>query len=53
MQGGEKKVGTEDKSLRGEVKRWQEVAGLGGTGQDVEEVAKYRRALYYRHLTPN
>jgi mono/diheme cytochrome c family protein len=49
----EKKLVTDDKSLRREVNRWQDVAGLGWTGQDVEEVAQYLRALYYRHLTPN
>ncbi len=49
----DRKVVTDAKSLRREVRQWQEVAGLGWDEHDIEEVAQYLQALHYRHLPPD
>jgi mono/diheme cytochrome c family protein len=39
-------------SLRAEVERWQRVSGLGWSGEDVREVARYLNARYYDFPEP-
>lgn len=41
---------TGSRSLRSEVNRWQQVLGLGWGKEDIDEVAQYLQALYYRDL---
>ena len=48
----EKKLVTDWTSLRSEVRRWQEISGLGWSNKDIEEVAQYLNALHYRLATP-
>jgi len=44
----DKRVVTDWASLRLEVRRWQDVAGAGWGNEDIEEVARYLNALFYR-----
>ena len=48
----EKRSVTDWKSPQAQVRRWQGVAGLGWTEEDVGEVARYLNALYYRLPNP-
>jgi mono/diheme cytochrome c family protein len=45
----EKKLVTDWKSLQTEVSRWQGIAGLAWTDDDVAAVARYLNALHYRY----
>ncbi len=49
----DKKQVTDWNSLRVEVRRWQERAGLGWNDDDVAEVARYLNALHYRYPLPD
>ena len=50
----DKKAVADWPSLRSEVRRWQEVAGLGWSDDDVAAVARYLNALhYYRYPAPD
>lgn len=49
----DKRVVTDWKSLRLEVRRWQDVAGAGWGNKDIEEVARYLNALHYRFPAPH
>lgn len=44
-----KKLATDWISLKGEVRRWQEISGLGWVEDDIAEVARYLNALYYHY----
>jgi mono/diheme cytochrome c family protein len=48
----DKKLVTDWASLQSEVRRWQEVSGLGWSKEDIAEVARYLNALYYRYPAP-
>ena len=48
-----KKLATDWTSLKGEVRRWQEVSGLGWVDDDISEVARYVNALYYHYPKPD
>lgn len=48
----DKKLVTNWQSLRSEVRRWQEAMALGWSRDEVDEVARYLKAVYYRDLTP-
>jgi mono/diheme cytochrome c family protein len=39
-------------SLRSEVHRWQEVAGLRWSAGDIEAVSQYLNTVYYHYPTP-
>ncbi len=45
----DKKIATDWVSLNAQVRRWQEVAGLGWNNADVVEVARYLNAGYYHY----
>lgn len=45
----QKKLVTDWRSLRAEVRRWQEISGLGWGGDDVAAVARYLNALHYHY----
>ncbi|HNC51487.1 MAG TPA: hypothetical protein PLO14_04515 [Accumulibacter sp.] len=49
----DRKAVTDTRSLRREVRRWQEFAGLGWSSEDIDEVAQYLRMLHYRNLAPD
>ncbi len=49
----DKKVVSDGQSLRREVRRWQDIAGLGWNDEDIEQVAQYLQTLHYRHLAPD
>jgi mono/diheme cytochrome c family protein len=49
----EKKLVTDWTSLQSQVRRWQEVSGLGWSNEDIAEVARYLNALHYRYPSPN
>ena len=48
----EKKLVTDWTSLRSQVRRWQEFAGLGWKNDDIEAVAAYLNTLYYHFALP-
>ncbi len=41
---------TDWRSLRSEIRRWQEIMGLGWNREDIDEVAQYLNILYYHDL---
>ncbi|MFZ1547205.1 MAG: cytochrome c [Candidatus Nitrotoga sp.] len=45
----EEKLVTDWTSLQSEVQRWQGVARLGWGSEDIENVARYLNAIYYRY----
>ena len=49
----EKKLATDWKSLQSQVSRWQGIAGLGWTGEDIAEVTRYLNALHYHYPAPD
>ncbi|WP_040851926.1 c-type cytochrome [Nitrosospira lacus] len=49
----DKKLVTDWTSLRAEVRRWQEVSGLGWGDDDITEVARHLNALYYHYPKPD
>jgi mono/diheme cytochrome c family protein len=49
----EKKLATDWESLQSEVRRWQGVAGLGWSDDDIAQVARYLNALHYRYPAPD
>ncbi len=48
----DKKLVTNWHSLQSEVRRWQETMALGWGREEVDEVARYLKAVYYRDLAP-
>ena len=46
----DKRLVNDWKSLRSEVRRWQEIVSLGWDQDDIDEVARYLRAIHYRDL---
>ncbi|HCV14279.1 MAG TPA: hypothetical protein DGC76_11385 [Candidatus Accumulibacter sp.] len=40
------------RSLRAEVRRWQEMASLRWSDEEIEEVARFLQLRHYRQLTP-
>ncbi|MEF8714950.1 MAG: hypothetical protein V5B39_15620 [Accumulibacter sp.] len=38
--------------LRSEVRRWGEIMSLRWNREDIDEVARYLQAVYYRNLPP-
>ncbi|HRF12700.1 MAG TPA: hypothetical protein PLR37_11295 [Candidatus Accumulibacter phosphatis] len=48
----DKKLVTDWKSLQKEVRRWQELAGLGWSNEEIAQVAQYLNQRLY-HLTPD
>jgi len=49
----EKRLITDWKSLHSEVRRWQSIAGLGWSEQDIADVARYLNTLHYRYPAPD
>lgn len=49
----EKKLATDWATLRSEVRRWQGIAGLSWSDDDIAQVARYLNSLYYHYPTPN
>lgn len=47
----EKKLAVDWASLRSQVRRWQEMSGLGWNSEDIAEVARYLNALYYHYAS--
>lgn len=45
----DKKLATDWPSLQAQVRRWQEVAGLGWHDEDITLVARYLNALHYHY----
>lgn len=45
----DRKIVTDWTSLQAEVRRWQGVAGLGWSNQDIDEVARYLNAVHYHY----
>lgn len=48
----DKKAAKNWASLKAEVERWQKTSGLGWREEDVNDVARYLNALYYRFPEP-
>jgi len=48
----EKKLVKDWASLRSEVRRWQGLARLGWSEEDIEAVAQYLNTLYYHYPIP-
>lgn len=48
----DKKLATNWVSLKAEVRRWQRLAELGWRDDEIEDVAHYLNALYYRFAAP-
>jgi mono/diheme cytochrome c family protein len=46
----DKQLVTDWKSLKAEVRRWQEIVSLGWGQDDIDEVARYLRSMHYRDL---
>jgi len=46
----DKQLVTDWKSLRAEVRRWQDIVSLGWGQDDINEVAQYLRVMHYRDL---
>ena len=49
----DKNVVTDWKTLQSEVRRWQEMAGLGWSNEDIAEVARYLNVLHYHYPRPD
>lgn len=47
-----RKLATDWKSLRANVRLWQGSAMLGWTEEDIDEVTRYLNAQHYRYATP-
>lgn len=47
-----KKLATDWVSLKAEVRRWQGLAGLGWSDDEMEDVAWYLNAVYYQFAAP-
>lgn len=45
----EKKLATDWASLNAQVRRWEEVAGLKWSDDDIAEVVRYLNALHYHY----
>ncbi len=41
------------RSLRAEVRRWQAMASLGWTDDEIDEVARFLQLHHYRNLAPD
>lgn len=48
----DKRLATDWKSLRVQVRRWQGVQTLGWSEADITEVARYLNTFYYRYPSP-
>lgn len=48
----DKKIAGDWNSLNAQVRRWQEIAGLGWNNDDIAEVARYLNALHYHYPKP-
>jgi mono/diheme cytochrome c family protein len=46
-----KQLSTDWENLRFQVRRWQDISGLGWGDQDIEDVAHYLNDLYYHYPT--
>jgi len=49
----ENKLASDWSSLQSEVQRWQGIARLGWDNEDIENVARYLNATYYRYPMPD
>ena len=49
----DKRIARDWKSLQAEVKRWQNVSGLGWDSDDIMAVARYLNTLYYHYPITN
>lgn len=49
----ENKLASNWSSLQSEVQRWQGIARLGWDNDDIESVARYLNATYYRYPMPD
>ena len=49
----DKKLVTDWRSLQAEVRRWQEISGLGWSDDDVTAVTRYLNTLHYRYPAPD
>ena len=49
----DKKIAKDWKSLQAEVRRWQNVSGLGWDRDDIMAVARYLNTLYYHYPITN
>jgi mono/diheme cytochrome c family protein len=49
----EKKLATDWVGLQAQVRRWQGVAGLGWSNEDIAEVARYLNAAHYHYRVPD
>ena len=49
----DRKLATDWTSLQAQVRRWQEVSGLGWNNQDIAQVARYLNALHYHYPAPD
>jgi hypothetical protein len=49
----DKKLVSGWRSLQAQVRLWQDVAGLGWSFDDIEEVVRYLNALHYHFPTPD
>ncbi|MGA8863292.1 MAG: hypothetical protein WBM09_03125 [Gallionella sp.] len=45
----DKKIARDWSGLKTQVRHWQEITGLGWSDDDIELVARYLNALYYRY----
>lgn len=48
----DKKLTKDFQSLSAEVNRWQKLAGLGWSDDDISAVARYLNTLHYRYPVP-
>ncbi|MBL8394238.1 MAG: cytochrome c [Candidatus Accumulibacter sp.] len=46
----DRRLVTDGKSLRSEVRRWQQMANLGWSEDEIEDVARYLRGAEYRQV---
>lgn len=49
----EKRLVSDWTSLRSQVRRWQEFAGLGWRNEEIDAVARYLNGLYYHVPAPD
>lgn len=49
----DRKVVADGRSLRSEIRRWQEIMALRWSDEEVDEVARYLKAVFYRDLPPD
>ena len=49
----DKKIATDWATLRIQVNRWQEVASLKWSNEDITEVARYLNTLHYHYPAPD